>query len=187
MSIFVEKTLYSGRPESDEGLTVQEIAAYDLLEKLQIDFERAVHEPASSVEECLEVEKVIGVRICKNLFLTNRQQSEFYLLMMPGDKPFKTSVISKIIGSSRLSFGTAELMEEHLGLSPGSVSVLGLMNDRDSKVKLVIDKEVLSSEFIRCHPCKNTATLKIKTRDLLEKILPAISHAPKIIHIPYDS
>lgn len=180
----VEKTLHHGRPE---GLREEkETRCYDQLDKLNIDFEMVCHSPADSVEKCMEVEKVIGVSICKNLFLCNRQRTSFYLLMMPGLKPFSTSLFSKLVGSSRLSFGAEEHMIEYLDTTPGSVSIMGLMNDKENKVRLAIDKDVIREEYIRCHPCVNTSTLRMRTQDVLEILLPAIGHEPVFVELPWQ-
>ena len=181
----LDKTLYDGRPEASNRLA-REMRCYDLLDSLGVSYQRAEHSPAESIECCQQVEKVIGVNIYKNLFLCNRQKTAFYLLVMPGLKPFRTSVFSKLIGSSRLSFADEGHMEAFLGLTPGSVSVLGLMNDKENAVRLVIDRDITASEYFRCHPCMNTTTLKIKTRDLLEKILPALGHEPEFVELPWE-
>ena len=133
-----------------------------------------------------EIDRVLDAVICKNLLLCNRQCTEFYLLMLPGDKHFKTSVLSKEIGSSRLSFAAPEYMEKFLDITPGSVSVLGLMNDRENHVQLLMDEDVLKGEFIGCHPCINTSSLRLRTADLMEKILPAVHHEPRIVTLPQE-
>ena len=174
--------LTEGRPDP-AGLTAREIAVYDFLEKLEIPFARMGHDAAETMEACAEIDTRLGVRMCKNLFLCNRQKTEFYLLMMPGDKPFKTKDLSAQINSSRLSFAGAEDMEEYLGLTPGSVSVTGLMNDTQNKVKLLVDKDLMDSEYIGCHPNINTSSLKIKTKDIFEVFLPAVNHEFKIVEL----
>ena len=179
----IDPIIYNGAPENLEGRDIIETNCYDFLARLCVPFERVDHSPADTIEKCIEIEKIIGVGICKNLFLCNRQKTEFYLLMMDGRKQFRTSEVSKKLGVSRLSFASAEDMERLLGVTPGSVSVLGLMNDTGRKVSLVIDKDVISKDYVRCHPCRNTSTLKIKTTDLLGKILPALHRNPKVISI----
>ena len=139
------------------------------------------------MEACLEIDATLGAKTCKNLFLTNRQQTAFYLLLIPGDKPFKTKDISAQIGSSRLSFGSHELMEELLDITPGSLTVLGLMNDLDHDVTLLIDEDVLKNEFFGCHPCINTSTVKFKTSDLVEKLIPALKHRPTMVNLPTET
>ena len=176
-----QNKIYTTRPE-DKKSDVEE-RTYDVLEQLGIKFERVEHEEAATIEACKDVEKILGVEICKNLFLCNAQKTKFYLLMLPGDKVFKTKDISKQIGSSRLSFATPDLMEKYLGVSPGSVSVLTLINDNAKDVKIVIDKEVLKDEYIGCHPCKNTATLKIKADDIINKFLPYADHEPVYVEL----
>lgn len=153
-----------------------EKAVYSVLNELGINFERAEHDEAATIDDCLAVEKVLGVSICKNLFLCNRQKTKFYLLLMPGDKQFKTKDLSAQINSARLSFADSGAMEKYLGVAPGSVSVLGLIFDKENDVALLIDSDLLNNDFIGCHPCKNTATLKIKTEDILSKFLPYVKH-----------
>ena len=176
--------LEKGRPAFSEGRLKKEIKSYDLLDSLGIEYERADHEPAMTMEACEEIDRALGAKICKNLFLTNRQQTAFYLLLIPGDKPFKTKDLSAQIGSSRLSFGSHELMEEILDITPGSLTVLGLMNDLDRDVTLLIDEDVLKEEFFGCHPCINTSTVKFATADLTEKLIPALKHTPKVVSLP---
>ena len=172
-----------GRPENSEGRLPKEIRSYDLLDSLSVEYERIDHEPAMTMEVCEAIDAALGATICKNLFLCNRQQTDFYLLMMPGDKPFKTKDLSAQIGSSRLSFSTPEHMERFLDITPGSVSVLGLMNDKDGAVRLLIDEDVLKGEFIGCHPCINTSSLRIKTSDMIEKVIPAMKHSPTMVKL----
>lgn len=172
----VDTKIYDGRPEDTTGRLEKEIRTYDLLDKLGIEYKRVDHDPADTIDNCIEVEKVIGVDICKNLFLCNRQQTKFYVLMMPGKKPFKTKDITSQIGSSRLSFAPEEKMLEFLDITPGSVSIMGLMNDKGNNIQLLLDREIANSDYIRCHPCINTSTLKIKTSDILEKFLPYVGH-----------
>lgn len=173
-----------GRPQNTEGRLDKEIRVYDLLDSLGIEYERIDHEPAMTIEACEEIDRVLEAVICKNLFLCNRQETDFYLLMIPGDKKFKTKDISAQIGSSRLSFGKPEYMEQFLDITPGSVSVLGLMNDKENRVQLLIDEEVLEKEYIGCHPCINTSSLRIRTEDMMKKIIPELKHSPKLVRLP---
>ena len=169
--------LEKGRPESSDGRLAKEIRTYDFLDGLSVEYERIDHEPAMTMDVCEEIDKLLGATICKNLFLCNRQETYFYLLMIPGDKVFKTKDISAQIGSSRLSFAKAEYMEKYLDITPGSVSVLGLMNDSGNAVKLLIDEDVLKGEYVGMHPCINTSSLRVKTKDFTEKIIPALGNA----------
>ena len=175
--------LQKGRPADTAGRLEKEIRSYDLLDSLGIEYDRIDHEPAMTMEVCEEIDRALGATICKNLFLCNRQQTDFYLLMMPGDKPFKTKDLSSQIGSSRLSFGTPDYMEQLVDITPGSLSILGLMNDKEGRVRLLIDKDVLSGEYIGCHPCINTSSLRIKTSDMVDKLIPALRHAPTLVEL----
>ena len=180
-----ESKLYSGRPEKGSRAEIEE-RSYDLLDSLCVEYFRVDHEHADTIPDCELVEGLLGCRICKNLFLTNRQQTDFYLLIMPGEKPFKTKLLSKQIGTARLSFGTPEQMEHYLDTHPGSASVLGLMNDREHEVRLLVDRDLLSEEFFGCHPCLNTSSLRFRTADLFEKILPAVGHEPTFVELPWE-
>ena len=174
-------TLVQGRPENWAERLPKEIRVYDLLDSLGVDYQRIDHEVAMTMEACAAIDEVLDATICKNLLLCNRQCTVFYLLLIPGDKVFKTSVLSKQIGSSRLSFASAEYMERYLDITPGSLSILGLMNDKEQHVQLLIDEDVLKGEYIGCHPCVNTSSLRLKTKDLVEKIIPAMGHAPRLV------
>ena len=182
--MYIDGTLYTGRPE--EKRTEREDRCYDLLDGLGIEYVRLDHEHADTIQDCELVEELLGCKICKNLFLTNRQQTDFYLLIMPGEKPFKTKLLSRQIGSARLSFGSPEQMEQYLDTAPGSASVLGLMNDPENRVRLLVDRELLNEEFFGCHPCRNTSSLRFLTRDLFEKILPAVQHEPTFVELPWE-
>ena len=168
--------IYKGRPESADGRSDREMRVYDLLDGLLIEYERVDHEKAETMEACADVDKALGTEMCKNLFLCNRQKTQFYLLLMPGDKPFKTKDLSAQLGCARLSFADACDMERLLGLTPGSVSVMGLISDTENEVQLVLDREIAESEYIGCHPCVNTSSLKIKTKDVLEVFLENVKH-----------
>ena len=175
--------LLDGRPETAEGRLPREIRTYDYLDRLGIEYQRTDHERADNMEACNEIDAVLSVIICKNLFLCNRQRTDFYLLMMPGDKKFKTKELSKQINSARLSFASAEDMLKYLDIEPGAVSIMGLMNDHDHAVRLLIDEDVLKDEFIGCHPCVCTSSLKIRTEDILRVYLPAVGHSLQTVHL----
>ena len=183
----LDQTLYTGRPADCSGRLPKEVACYDLLDRLHIPYTRADHEHADTIEACEAVERVLGEKICKNLFLCNRQKTNFYLLMMPGEKVFKTKDLSKQLGVARLSFASPEDMLRLLNITPGSVSVLGLMNDKENEVQLVIDKPVLEDEKFGCHPVINSSTLAIATKDLMEKILPAVHHEAILVELPEEA
>jgi Ala-tRNA(Pro) deacylase len=173
--------LYNGRPTDFDARLPKEQRCYDLLDSLGIDYRRVDHESAMTMEACAAVDQALGTVMCKNLLLCNRQCTDFYLLLMPGGKPFKTSVLSKQIGSSRLSFADGAYMEEYLDITPGSLSVLGLMNDKNMRVRLLIDGDVLTGESIGVHPCINTSSLRISTADLMEKLIPDMGHTPTMV------
>ena len=175
--------LLEGRPDNMEGRLPREIRTYDFLDLLGIRYQRTDHEAAGTMEACSAVDAVLGVTICKNLFLCNRQQTAFWLLLMPGDKKFKTKELSAQIGSSRLSFAGPEFMLKYLDIEPGAVSVMGLMNDTGGAVKLLIDEDVLKEEYFGCHPCVCTSSLKMKTQDMTERFLPAVGHSYETVRL----
>lgn len=176
-------TLEQGRPENWQERLEKEQRVYALLDSLGVTYQRIDHEAAMTMEACAAIDEALEATICKNLLLCNRQCTSFYLLMLPGDKPFKTSVFSKLIGSSRLSFAAPEYMERFLDITPGSLSILGLMNDGEKNVKLYIDEDVLKGDFVGCHPCINTSSLRIRTADLVEKIIPAMGHEMHLVSL----
>ncbi|MFR5601165.1 MAG: prolyl-tRNA synthetase associated domain-containing protein [Lachnospiraceae bacterium] len=184
---YLDPILYSGRPEDCSGRLEKEIRTYDLLDFLGIDYQRADHSPAFTIDACQDVDKLLDMELCKNLFLCNTQKTNFYLLLMPGKKKFKTAALSKQLGCARLSFAGPEFMEQYLDIEPGSVSVLGLMNDTAKKVKLVIDRDVIANSHIACHPCVNTSSLKISSRDILEKFLPYTEHTYTLVDLPDEA
>ncbi len=177
----MELTLQQGRPCDCEGRLDKEVRVYDLLDRLDICYQRIDHAEAMTMEACAAIDEALGAAICKNLLLCNRQCTGFYLLMLPGDKIFKTSVLSKQIGSSRLSFASGEYMEQLLDITPGSLSVLGLMNDKEHRVHLLIDRDLLKEDTFGCHPCINTSSLRIRMEDLLHQILPALGCTPGFV------
>lgn len=179
----IQDTMPVTTKPSSEGRLAKEMAVYDLLEELHIPYERVDHEEAASIEDCHNVDKLLGIQICKNLFLCNSQKTAFYLLLMPGEKKFLTKDLSKQIDSARLSFAGAEYMERFLNITPGSVSIMGLMNDRGHQVKLLIDKDVLKEEYFGCHPCINTSSLKLKMADVLEIFLPFTGHDYTVVEL----
>ena len=181
-----ELTLEKGRPLDTNGRQEREIRTYDLLDKLGIAYERIDHPAAMTMEELGGVDEALGALVCKNLFLCNRQQTNFYMLMIPGDKVFKTKEISKQIGSARLSFAPEDKMLEFLDIHPGSLSVMGLMNDHENNVRLLIDEDVLAAETFGCHPCVNTTSIKMVVRDLMEVFLPEVHHTPAVVRLGFS-
>ena len=168
--------LLLGSQKTNEGRIPKEIRVYDLLDSLGIEYYRIDHSPANHFEDCEEIERVLDNVLCKNLFLCNRQHTKFYMLMMPADKVFKTKELSSQIGSSRLSFAESEYMEKFLDVTPGSVSIMGLMNDKENNVQLLVDEDVLKPEYVGCHPCINTSSIRLKTKDVFETYLNAVHH-----------
>lgn len=179
-------TLQKGRPISPNGRLDKELRCYDLLDSLSIEYDRIDHEAADNMATCEAIDGVLGALICKNLFLCNRQQTAFYLLMMPAHKPFKTAVLSKQIGTARLSFASPEAMERYLDITPGSVSILGLMNDHDNAVNLLVDEELFSHAYVGCHPCINTSSLRLKTSDVFGKLTDAMHHDYTKVSLPVE-
>ncbi len=177
--MWIDSTLYTTAPSGERQ--AKEMACYAMLDRLGMEYIRIDHDAADTIELCHEIDRMLGAMICKNLFLSNAQKTAFYLLMMPGDKPFRTKDLSHQIGSSRLSFAPAEHMLRCLDITPGSVSVLGLMNDRAHEVRLLIDRDVTASEYVGCHPCVNTSSLRIRTDELLDRLLPALGYTPTFV------
>lgn len=176
-------TVYKGRPNDTSGRLDKEIHTYDFLDSLGIEYERADHPEAMTMEACEDIDRAMGVKMCKNLFLCNRQRTDFYLLMISGEKIFKTKELSSQIGTSRLSFASGEDMEKYLNITPGSLSVLGLIFDIEKKVRLLIDGDLLKEDYIGVHPCVNTSSIKLSVKDLCEKIIPATDRGATIVEL----
>ena len=175
--------LQNGRPTDETGRLPKEIRTYDFLDKLNIPYQRVDHDEATTMEVCAEIDKALQATICKNLFLCNRQKTDFCLLMMPGDKPFKTKELSSQINSARLSFASPEDMEKYLDIQPGAVSVMGLMNDTDNHVKLLVDEDILQGEYLGCHPCVSTSSMRLKTTDIFGPFLEAVHHDMTVVKL----
>ena len=176
--------LFKGRPADLSDRSEKEIRVYDFLDSLGIEYFRLDHAPAFGSEEelCREIEKSLGARICKNLFLANRQRTKFYMLMIPDHKVFRSSDISKQAGSSRLHFAEPEYMERFLDTTPGSASVMGLINDSENDVQLLVDQDVISADHVGCHPCINTSSLCIRSEDIFGRFLKAVHHDYIVVH-----
>lgn len=175
--------LYKGRPQSNEGRLSREIRVYDFLDNLGLAYVRTDHEHADHMEDCYEIDAILEATICKNLFLCNRQKTQFYLLMMPGDKPFKTKELSSQINSARLSFASPEDMEKYLDIEPGAVSVMGLMNDTENHVRLLVDEDILAGEYLGCHPCVSTSSMRLRTSDIFGPFLDAVHHDMTVVKL----
>ncbi|MCI6728722.1 MAG: prolyl-tRNA synthetase associated domain-containing protein [Candidatus Faecousia sp.] len=186
MDFYLDPVRHTGRPQ-DARREPEELACYDLLDDLSLTYDRVDHDPAYHIETCHQVEAVLGAPIAKNLFLCNRQQTQFYLLLLDGDKVFKTKHLSRQLGCSRLSFAPEDRLPELLGAMPGSASLLGLMHDKNHLVQLVLDRPVLEHPWLGLHPCRNTATLRLATRDVLERLIPALGHEPVVVDLPEDA
>ncbi len=184
--MYINEKTFNVHPETTA--TEKEMQSYLFLEENGVEYIRAEHDEAATIELCEGVEKIIDAKICKNLLLCNRQQTKFYMLLIPGDMPFKTKYLSAQINSSRLSFASGEQMEQLLNVSPGSLTVLSLMFDKEKNVQLLIEKNLFKDEYFACHPCVNTATVKFSTSDLKEKVLPKLQHEYTIVdlEIPED-
>lgn len=180
--MILSEVFHNTRPKGI--LLPQEITSFETLEKLGIDYDCvSCNEPADTMEKCEFLSEKLNVSICKNLFLCNRQKTEFYFLCMEPNKPFHTKDLSQQINSSRLSFAPEEFLKEFLHCSPGSASILGLVHDTSHRVHLLMERDVYEAEFFGCHPCLCTSALKLRTKDILQKFLPQIEHEPTIVNL----
>lgn len=180
--MYINHTVFTAAPDPSTR-SDNENKCFKVLDELGISYERLEHDAAMTIDNCQEIDQLLGTDMCKNLFLTNSAKSQYYLLLMPGNKQFRTKDVSRQIGSTRLSFGASDKMQEYLGVSPGSVTVMGLMFDTESNVRLLIDKELIKNEYICFHPCINTGSVKAKTADIVEKFLPYTKHAPTYVEL----
>ncbi len=177
-------TVREGRP-ADFGLrSERERGVYDFLDRLGISYRGVDHAPAHTMEDCLSAEEALGVTVCKNLLLANRQGTAHYLLLMPAGKPFRTKTLSAEIGTARLSFDTSDNLSRLLGTYPGAASVLGLIHDREKEIQLLIDRDLLKEEYLGAHPLENTTSLSLRLSDILDIFLPAVGHCPVYVNLP---
>jgi len=155
------------------------VKVIDRLRELAIPCEIYEHQAAPTMEDCLALPYAApDVTFCKNILLCNRQMTDFYLLVMPPEKPFRTSVVSKLLGSSRLSFAPNQCLQDMLGLESGSLSPLALWFDGEKRVKLAIDRGVRKPGRIAFHPCDNTATVIFPQEVFWQRVIPALEHEP---------
>lgn len=178
-----EYILCEGRP-APELCSAVEGPVYDFLDGLGLEYKVLRHPAAFSIEECNRVRDIVKAPVFKNLFLTNKQQSRFYLLVMPGEKVFKTKYLSAQINSARLSFADENHMMRFLGVTPGSVTPFGLIHDREHNVNLLLDEDLKKYPVFACHPCTNTASVIMRFDDLISKVIPATGHAFQWVSLP---
>jgi len=166
-----------------EFKTVLQEKTYRALQELHIPFERVDTDEAITMEDCIQINKVLNVKVVKTLFLCNRQQTSFYLFITAGDKPFKTKDFSKALGVSRVSFAPADLMEKMLGTKVGATTVFSALLDKDNAIPVVFDKEVTCEEWYGCTDGTTTCYMKVKTEHILHAFLPYTKHLPLIIEV----
>ncbi len=162
--------------------TLQEMV-YSTLEKLHIPFERVDTDEVITMDDCVAVNEKLHMKMVKTLFLCNRQQTDFYLFVTCGDKPFRSKDFSNALAVSRVSFAPSELMETMLGTKIGSATVFSSLLDRENKVQIVFDKQVLIEEYYGCSDSTTTGYMKVKTNDIFYRFLPYANHTPKTIEV----
>lgn len=154
------------------------------LDEHQIPYQLFEHERADTIEACVAMPFIhADVTICKNVFLCNRQQTWFALMLLRPHTPFRTAVVSKALGVSRLSFAPETAMQNMLHLSPGSVSPLGLLFDGDHRITLCYEPEICNTTSIAFHPCDNTATVLFTQEAFWQGVLPALGVAAKAVTV----
>lgn len=155
--------------------------AYESLAKLRISFERVETDETITMEDCIQINEKLDMKMVKTLFLCNRQKTIFYLFVTTADKPFNSKKFSDELGTPRVSFAPAELMENILGVKIGAATVFGVLMDKDNLVKVVFDRDVLLEKWYGCSDGTNTGYMKVKTELIVEKFLTDTNHIPAII------
>ena len=173
--------IYTSKPNSFK--TELHEMVYNTLEALEIPFERVDTDEAITMEDCVEIGKKLDTSIVKTLFLCNRQKTNFYLFVTTEDKPFVTKDFSRALEISRVSFASPEMLFDMLGTKVGSATALSCVFDKENKVKIILDKDAVSSEWYGCSDGTTTGYMKLKTEDLINKYLPFSNHIPTIIEI----
>ncbi|ALJ00204.1 prolyl-tRNA synthetase associated domain-containing protein [Rufibacter tibetensis] len=156
---------------------------YTSLHKLDIPFQRVDTDDAISMEDCIEINRKLNMKMVKTLFLCNRQQSVFYLFVTTGDKPFSSKAFSNALGAARLSFAPEALLNSMLGTSIGAATVYSVLLDRENKVQVVFDEEVASEEWYGCSDGTTTGYMKVKTTHIIHDFLEYASHKPTVIQV----
>lgn len=152
----------------------------EALARLGIEFERIDHPPAFTAEEALQYWAALDAVKCKNLFVRNKKGDRHCLIVVPVERAVDLLELSKTVGGGRLSFASPERLLKHLGLTPGSVSPFGLLNDQSHAVDLFIDASLRSAHRLAFHPNINTSTLAVRTDDF-ERFLRATGHVPRYV------
>lgn len=166
-------------PEDERGAL--ETKVYQELERLNISYERVDNDTVETMEECVEISEKLGAEIRKTIVCCNRQKTEFFLVVLPASKRFDSKLFAAMMRTARVSFASAEDMESLIGLTPGEASVMGILNDPEAKIKVVVDKAVADAEWFACNPGANTTHIRFKTKQLLDTFLPAENHKAEII------
>ena len=163
--MFISEVMTSA-PQDERGAL--ETKTYQELERLNIKYERVDNDTVEAMEECVEISKKLGAEIRKTIVVCNRQKTQFFLVILPANKRFDSKLFAAMMHTARVSFA-----------SPASV--MGILNDPEGKVKVVIDKAVADAEWFACNPGANTSHLRFKTKQLINNFLPAEKHKPEII------
>ena len=171
--------IYTVAPEHERG--EHETTVYKELDRLGIKYERVDNDTVETMEECVEISEKLGAEIRKTIVVCNRQKTDFYLVILPAGKRFDSKLFAAMMHTARVSFASPEDMQRVIGLTPGEASVMGILNDPEGKVKVVIDKAVADAEWFACNPGANTSHLRFKTKQLINNFLPAEGHKAEII------
>ena len=156
---------------------------YEALEKLQIPFERVDTDEAVTMEDCAAINEKLNMDMVKTLFLCNRQQTDFYLLVTTGDKPFRSKNFSNALGVSRVSFAPVESMESMLGTKIGATTIFSSLLDDKNRVRVVFDRDVLFKKWYGCSDGTTTGYMKLRTDDIYQRFLPFTKHIPTVIEV----
>ncbi|MBV7276096.1 prolyl-tRNA synthetase associated domain-containing protein [Clostridium sp. PL3] len=179
--MFIVSDIYTTAPS--EFKTELQEKTYHTLNDLHIPFERVDTDEAITMEDCVQIDKKLDMKMVKTLFLCNRQQTAFYLFITVGDKPFKSKEFSNALGVARVSFAPADLMEKMLGTKIGAATVFSAMLDKDNAVQIVFDKDITHEEWYGCSDGTTTGYMKIKTAQIIHDFLPYVKHMPAIVEV----
>ncbi len=179
--MFYVSDIFTTSPEEYKN-KIQEIV-YRTLDELSISYERVETDEAITMEDCIEIDKKLNMKMVKTLFLCNRQETNFYLYITTGDKKFDSKKFSQELEISRVSFAKEGKMNEMLGTRIGAATIFSSLIDNDLKVQIVIDKDVLNEEYYGCSDGTTTGYMKIKTDDIINKVLPYSKHKETIIEM----
>ena len=179
----MELIVKQGRPEDFDKRPEKEQRVYEFLDELGIDYLYLDHQEEFSMGDAADADEAIGVVGAKNVFLRDKKRRNYFLILVNGTKRIDLKPISELTGIKKLTFCHEDDLDEVLGLTPGAVTPLGLLNDPEGRVQLIIDESLQDEELFAMHPCVNTVTIRMSNQDFMNTVIPAMGHEPIFVAV----